>query len=421
MKTGIYFLTLSFVLFSCATLKKKGIQVRENAPRFDQTLTVLHISIDGYRHDYNKLYKPPTLMKLARQGVRTRSLISSFPSNTFPNHLSLATGCYPGRHGIINNHFYAPKLKKNYTLKDRNSLKDPQFYQCDPLWVLASKNQMVSATFFWPGSEAPISGHLPSYYLTYKHSTPHQKRINQVVKWLKLPLRKRPHYVTIYFSDVDSAGHVYGPHSKEVREAVAKVDSSIKMLLERVEKLDLDLSIIVTSDHGMTQAEKPIQFGHKKLLQSFSAINGGSLSFLYYRGEPSQKQKTIDGVVEQLSTDTSFYQVYRRKELPPRFHGNNNPRFGDVILLARPPHTLKPPSSLGSVRSFKGKHGYDPQHPDMQGIFFTKGPGFKKQMTFPSIENIHIYPLIARLLGLTYSPDSIDGRAEKITSFLSNP
>lgn len=406
------------LLFSCTSSFKKDIQVKENNPRFDHAPYVLHISIDGYRHDYNKLYNPPTLTKFAQEGVRLQSLIPSFPTNTFPNHFTQVTGCHPGRHGIVNNHFYDPELKEKYSLKDRDSLRDGRFYTCDPLWVSASKNHMVSASFFWPGSEAPISDHYPSHYLSYNRSTPHRKRINQVLKWLKLPLKKRPHYINLYFSDVDSAGHIYGPRSPKVKKAIFKVDRSLKILFNKIKKLNLPINIIITSDHGMSLTKKPITFGDKNLLQSFSAINGGAFSLLYYKGKSSKKQQAVNQVVKKLSGNP-LYQVYKREDLPLRFHGNNNPRFGDVIVLARLPRTVKPPSFLGSVSSLKGKHGYDPQYRDMHGILFAKGPGFKKKTTLPPKESIHIYPLIAHLLGLSYSSENQDGRFEKIKDLLS--
>jgi alkaline phosphatase D len=68
---------------------------------------VLLVSLDGFRWDYNKLYNTPNLNKLARDGVKAERMISSFPTVTFPNHYSIATGLYPDHHGLINNSFPA--------------------------------------------------------------------------------------------------------------------------------------------------------------------------------------------------------------------------------------------------------------------------------------------------------------------------
>lgn len=398
-------------------------QVKENHRRFDQTPYVLQISIDGYRHDYNDLYNPPTLVKFARAGVRAKSLIPVFPSKTFPNHLSLVTGLYPGRHGIVANHFYAPKLKKHYSLKDRGSVRNARFYTGIPLWNLASLNRMVSAVYFWPGSEAAIGGHFPSHYVAYNHSTPHIDRINKVIEWMKLPRSQRPHYVSLYFSDVDSAGHRYGPRSKGVKEAVLKVDASLKLLLGELSKLKLELNIIIVSDHGMTRLDesKKITIDTspviKQLLKSFHIQGKGPIMFLYYHGQPSKKQKTINQLIKQLAQVSSHYQTYRRSNLPRRFHGNNNPRMGDIILMADPPYSL----GIGQQWSIpKGDHGYDGIHRDMHGIFLARGPQLKTGLAIESLENIHIYPLIARILGPPVR-GRIDGDFRKVKNLLVGP
>lgn len=397
-----------------------AIQVEENHPRFDQTPYVLLISIDGHRHDYNELYDPPTLSRFAREGVRAESLIPGFPSITFPSHLSIATGLYPGGHGIVNNIFYAPDLGRNYTYRDPNTVKDAAFYSGIPIWSLASQNQMVSAVYFWPGSEAPIAGHFPSHYMAYNSNTPHTDRVEKVIEWFKLPLRKRPHFVSLYFSDVDSAGHRYGPLSFGVRQAVFKVDRSLKDLFRQLAQLNLDLNIIITSDHGMIEVRREIVIDEdvevKELLGSFHIPSSGSSMFLHYKGQADGKRKAVDRLFELLSRSASQYRVYRRRELPPEFHGRDNPRFGDLILLAEPPYLIR--SSGRPALQVKGMHGYDFKHPDMHGIFFAQGPGFRKGLVTDSLESVHIYPLMAHLLGLTPG-GTIDGNLQEIKEVLA--
>lgn len=55
-----------------------------------------------------------------------------------------------------------------------------------------------------------------------------------------------------------------------------------------------------------------------------------------------------------------------------------------------------------------GVHGYDPEQTrDMYGIFYANGPNIRKGYTLEPFENVHIYPLIARILNLPLPP--IDG------------
>jgi predicted AlkP superfamily pyrophosphatase or phosphodiesterase len=96
-----------------------------------------------------------------------------------------------------------------------------------PLWSLAEQQGMRSACLFWPGSEAEIAGKRPSYYLKFDDKIDDKKRVDQVLAWLALPPEQRPHFITLYYSNVDHAGHEHGPDSDEVRAAVHHVDDMI--------------------------------------------------------------------------------------------------------------------------------------------------------------------------------------------------
>ena len=86
------------------------------------------------------------------------------------------------------------------------SNSDGSWYSGTPLWVLAEQQGMRSACLFWPGSEAEIQGKRPSYYLHFDDKLDDEKRVDQVVAWLKLPPELRPHFITLYYSNVDHAG-----------------------------------------------------------------------------------------------------------------------------------------------------------------------------------------------------------------------
>src|SRR5689334_21143369 len=59
------------------------------------------ISLDAFRSDYLQKFNPPNLNRLAKEGVHAEKLIPAFPSMTFPNHHTMATGLWPEHHGII--------------------------------------------------------------------------------------------------------------------------------------------------------------------------------------------------------------------------------------------------------------------------------------------------------------------------------
>ena len=162
---------------------------------------------------------------------------------------------YPEHHGIVANAFYDPARKQIYSYRDPAAEADGTWYGGTPLWVLAEQQGMRSACFFWPGSEADIQGVRPTYYMKYDAKYPNDQRVEQVLAWLKLPAEQRPHFITLYFSDVDSAGHAHGPDSPEVAAAVARVDKEIGRLAAGVAELNLPVDMVVLADHGMAKVD----------------------------------------------------------------------------------------------------------------------------------------------------------------------
>src|SRR5579863_3743282 len=175
---------------------------------------VVMVSLDGFRYDYARKDGAKHLLALGKEGaVAAEGMIPAYPSLTFPNHYTLVTGLYPEHHGIVANNFYDPARKERYSYTNPATSHDGSWYGGEPLWVLAEKQGMRTACFFWPGSEAAIEGVRPTYYMKYDSKFPNEKRVEQVLDWLKLPEAQRPHFITLYFSLTDSRGHEYGPES----------------------------------------------------------------------------------------------------------------------------------------------------------------------------------------------------------------
>ncbi len=195
---------------------------------------VIFISADGFRYDLADKYHATHLLALRAKGVTALSMTPSFPSVTFPNHYSLATGLYPAHHGLVDNTFYDPAKGKGYRINDRAAVTDSSWYGGTPLWVLAEQQKMLSASFFWVGSEAAVDGVRPTYYYLFNDRIPLDTRLKAVKDWLTLPEAERPHLILFYLSQVDHAEHLYGPVSKETEAAVHLVDDCVgKMVADR--------------------------------------------------------------------------------------------------------------------------------------------------------------------------------------------
>jgi predicted AlkP superfamily pyrophosphatase or phosphodiesterase len=359
---------------------------------------VILVSLDGFRYDYAEKYHAENLLKMGKAGaVAPQGMIPAFPSLTFPNHYTLATGLYPEHHGIVGNSFYDPADKRTYKFTDAASATDGTWYGGTPIWVLAEQQGMRAACFFWPGSEAEIQGTRPSRYVKFDDKVPDHERVEQILQWLQLPPEQRPHLLTLYLADVDHAGHEYGPDTEPVRTAVQIVDREIGSLRDGVAKLNLPIDVIVVSDHGMAKVE-----GDWITLDQYfpdaDAFEKIIPPQLYAKSE-ADAQRAYEG----LKGKSEKFEVYRRTQLPPHLHGDSNPRAGDPVVVPTGPYLVRfsaPKLGVGDHK-MAGAHGYDPQAiPDMKASFLAAGPDIRAGVNLPPFENINVYPLVAKILGL---------------------
>ncbi len=376
---------------------------------------VVLISLDGFRYDYPRRYGAPHLLGLGTKGASApEGMLPAYPSLTFPNHISIVTGLYPEHHGIVGNIFWDPMREESYVYSQSKSNSDGSWYSGTPLWVLAEQQGMRSACLFWPGSEAEIQGKRPSYYLHFDDKLDDEKRVDQVVAWLKLPADLRPHFITLYYANVDHAGHNYGPDSDEVRAAVHHVDAMVGDLQAKIAKLRLPVDIVVVADHGMVTLQgKPVILSDFADLSDFHT-EGSSL----YPQEDADIEETYE---EFLSHPDPRFKVYRRAKVPAGLHFDSNPREGDPVIVPTGPFTIRvhPSESEGGNKN-RGGHGFNPRTmPEMKAIFFAAGPDVRPGVQLKPFENVNIYPFIAEMLGLDAPP--VDGTIDVLRPALKKP
>lgn len=376
---------------------------------------VVLVSLDGFRYDYAARYGATNLQALATEGASaSEGMIPVYPSLTFPNHYSIVTGLYPEHHGIVAMSFYDPDSKKRYAYNDPVAETDGTWYRGVPLWSLAEQQGMRSACFFWPGSEAHIAGKRPSYYLHFDDHFPDNARIEQVIAWLRLPPDQRPHFITLYYSNVDHAGHEFGPDSQQTADAVRHVDKLVGSLWEALKAINLRVDLFVVSDHGMENIQ-----GNWINLEQFVDLSGfRTEGMLLYPDSDKAAQRAFD----QLKGASDKFAVYRRKDVPKDLHYDENDRVGDPVIVPRGPYAIRAraPNPSDTVPKSKGGHGYDPkQMKTMRAIFYAVGPDIRPGVKLASFENVNIFPLIVRILGLN-EPRS-DGDLKELEGILQNP
>jgi predicted AlkP superfamily pyrophosphatase or phosphodiesterase len=388
---------------------------------------VILISLDGFRYDYVTRFKPENLTRFIENGVKAESLIPSFPTKTFPNHYTIATGLRPEHHGIVDNSFYDPIKNDIYRINSRDLVIDGSWYGGTPLWVLAEKNGMKAASYFFVGSEADVQGIRPSYYYDYDGKVNNLTRVSKVFEWLQMPDSIRPRMITMYFSDMDDVGHSYGAMNEiQLSTRLAQLDRELGALFEGVKSLDPEVNIIVVSDHGMADVPLENYIALDGITEQVSArvVNSGALAHIYLE-DPKDKRKVIEQINKKAAGFTVFDPADKKYYQDLSAYGD---RIGDVIVLADLGYYFIENEEYREViarrmlmdeTSVKGTHGYSQEYPEMHGIFYAQGPQLKSGLTIESFDNIHIFPLICKILGLPI-PDNIDGKLEVLEPILKD-
>ena len=367
---------------------------------------------DGFRWDYNKLYNTPNLNKIAKDGVKAERLIPSFPTKTFPNHYSIATGLYPDHHGLVDNSFSAPDLGLFYRMGDRAAVENPAFYGGEPIWVTAEKQGVKAASFFWVGSEAPVGGRYPTYWKKYDGTITYQARIDSVMKWLSFPLDKRPELVTLYFDEPDLVSHDFGPVSTETGKVVVSLDSIVGVIRQKLSVLPdaKKINLIILSDHGMgsVSSDKYVNLRGVIPERMIASVSGGNP--VYSINPKEGKQDSILILLSQVRG----LKAWEKSDLPAKWHYGTNPRIPEIVVVADSSWSIGTRPGGASIRG--GAHGYDNSNSDMFAIFYAAGPAFKKNYTFKEMNNVDIYNLICKILDI--NPAKNDGDPEHIKGLM---
>ena len=370
--------------------------------------TVILISLDGFRWDYLEWEEASNLRRLAASGVRAEGLIPVFPSKTFPCHYSIATGLYPGKHGIVSNNMYDAGIGGEFHLGDRDAVEDTRWWGGEPIWVTAEKQGVKAAAMFWPGTESEIAGYRPSFWHRYDKGFAFEDRVAQVLAWLDLPASERPRMITLYFEHPNDVSHRYGPEAPETRAAVREVDGHVADLVAGLAARGLEAAVdlIVTADHGMAEVgiERVVVIDDYVEFQDGELFEQGA----YVQIFPNPGR--LETIYEALAGAHPDLAIYRRDETPEHLHLRGSPRVAPLIGIPSNGWEVATRARFERFqrRMLKGDHGQDPRHPDMHALFFATGPSFKSGVRIGRFESVEIYNLMTELLGLEPAPNDGD-------------
>lgn len=360
---------------------------------------VLLVSMDGFRWDYLKKVPTPNFDSLARNGTKAEFINNTFITKTFPCHYTIATGLYEESHGIIGNRMYDPVFNATFSMRST----EPRWWNGgEPLWVTARRNNLTSATFYWPGSEAEVRGYRPNIWMPYNESVPFRYRIDKTIEWLTV---NKTDIAFLYFHEPDSTGHTYGPDSDEISAKIGDMDKLLGYLLNKFDTTNLwdKVNLIVTSDHGMTTIDTSNQ-----VVDITDHVDMNSITFTVGNGPIMQihpAEGHIDQVIQSLRNINNV-TVYKKDDIPDHWHYKKNKRIMPVILVADEGWSITKNKSVLSKYRGRGNHGYDNRLSSMKPIFLARGPNIKEHQIAPTFRSVDIYPMICKILGITPSPNN---------------
>uniref|UniRef100_A0A8D0E8I1 Autotaxin n=1 Tax=Salvator merianae TaxID=96440 RepID=A0A8D0E8I1_SALMN len=356
-------------------------------------------SVDGFRASYMK--KGDKVMrnieKLRTCGTHAPYMRPVYPTKTFPNLYTVATGLYPESHGIIGNSMYDPVFDATFNLRGPEKFNH-RWWGGQPLWITAAKQGLKAGTFFW---SAIIH---------------HERRILTILKWLTLPDHERPYAYAFYSEQPDIAGHRFGPFSSEMLAPLRDIDKMLGYLMDGLKQLNLHrcVNIIFVGDHGMEDAACERTEYLSSYLSNVDDIIliPGTLGRIRAKANSNVRfdPKAIVANLTCKKPDQHF-KAYLKQHLPKRLHYANNRRIEDVhLLVERRWRMAKRHGDVYKKQSGKcfshGDHGYDNKINSMQTVFVGYGPSFKYHTKVPPFENIELYNLMCDLLGLKPAPNN---------------
>lgn len=363
------------------------------------------VSIDGFRADYALRGPTPTLTRMAAEGAwAPDGMRPSFPANTFPNHYTLVTGLRPDHHGITDNTLFDPaRPGVKFSMGARDEVQDGFWWDGgEPVWVTAERAGLRTATMFWPGSEAAIHGVRPTIWSVYDETVPAFERVDRLLAWLDLPAAERPRFMTLYFEAIDTQGHRTGPDSPELDLALAQVDAALARLVAGLQARGLydRVNLVVVADHGMaaTSPDRVVFLDDLTPPETMTIVTAGWTTTLV---------PLTPAAEAALVGKHPHLECWRKGEMPARFHYGTHPRIPPVVCLSetgwvvttRARYAERPMTRGG------GSHGADPDDPAMRALFIARGPSIRAGARLPVFDNVSVYPLLMRLLGLTPRPN----------------
>ncbi|XP_020366912.1 ectonucleotide pyrophosphatase/phosphodiesterase family member 5 [Rhincodon typus] len=373
---------------------------------------VLLVSFDGFRWDYIHRVPMPRFKYVMENGIHVNRVTNIFITKTYPNHYTLVTGLYAENHGIVANEMYDQALNKTFSMNGMD-IYDPVWWdEAYPLWVTNQIQGHKSGAAMWPGTDVQIRGMYPTHYMIYNISVPFEDRVTQLIDWFR---GKEPvNFGLLYWEEPDQSGHEFGPDNPFMDKVIVDIDLKLGHLVEQLKNAGLwnTINLIVTSDHGMTQCSRD------RIIELDLYIDRDLYTWIDFTPVSAilPKEGKNNEIYDALVNAHPHMTVYKKEDIPDRFHYKHNKRIQPIIAVADEGWTINQNKTTGKFNL--GNHGYDNTIKSMQPLLIAHGPAFKKNFTKETMDIVDLYPLICHLLGI--DPMSNNGTLNNVQELLVN-
>jgi predicted AlkP superfamily pyrophosphatase or phosphodiesterase len=434
---GVLFLPAVLAIAACGRTPAAST----TGPAAADGRAVLLVSIDGIRRGDldDPAHALPTLRRLAGRGAVARSLVSVWPSVTYPAHTTMVTGVSPARHGITNNVVFDP-FEKN----DGGWYWYASAIRAETLWDAARSAGIHVANVTWPVTVgASIRYNLPQFWraktieddqLLAALSTPglvtelrasgrqipgeHRPDRDRAQAAAMLIATHRPRLTLLYLCDLDAAEHEAGPGSAKAWEVLERTDALLGEVVAVAERTFPRLAVVVVSDHGFAPIARETRpnvalrragllesagEGKDTKVTSYRAVTwkaGGSAAIVPQSASDLATRDAVTRIAGELAADPE-------SGVAAVLDGREVERAGGfpgalVVLQASPGWQFSERSDepLTVSTRYKGTHGWDPNLPAMKTVLILSGDGIAPGAALGDVPMIDVAPTVAALLGV---------------------
>lgn len=413
---------------------------------------VIVISYDAFSEGNWELAQSlPNLEKLLQNGAYSTKLKSVYPTLTYTVHTTMVTGVYPDKHGIFHNNPFQPFIpeKDQEWFWFRDAIKVPTIYDA------VKEHNLTAAGLLWPVSgKSSLKYNMPEVHAVrgenqavkvLKNGSPFfcigmELRHGRCRRGVEQPYlddfttrcavdtirRKTPNLLLVHLIELDDAKHRYGTDSKEVREAIIRMDGRLGGIRRAVEEAGIEDNTVmmVIGDHGQLDVRYKVRLNRLLLEQGLISEEGGKMQWRAYLQsagggaylhikEGDQEAEALALAVLEKALKAEQYGIEKilvRNELEDL---HVEPSITTMVEARRGycfDDRLEAPVllDLEAMNKKYATHGYLPDREGYRCNFIASGPGIKKNHPLGPLEMVDIAPTLGAMLGVDFTHG--DGR-----------